>query len=177
MLQSIVRKVKETLKHSHLTSWDHWVHLFGLNFVLDWLIQVLCTGLFSSTPDKPSSSWLPRLFSSAPRREIHFLLCLYSNDIEFLFFFGLSLILTLLEIDDTCWMWASEKRANYSVNGAEGNPRSFSVWWLTAPGVLWNLVKCLFAVKRIYLTTCFCFDIYIFFLFFQTQFKNPVAYL
>ncbi len=42
-------------------------------------------------------------------------------------FVALSPILTLLEIDDTCWMWASQDRANYSVNGVRGNPRSFSM--------------------------------------------------
>lgn len=31
------------------------------------------------------------------------------------------------DIDSTCWMWASQKWANYFVNGVKGNPRSFSI--------------------------------------------------
>lgn len=53
--------------------------------------------------------------------------CWTATDRCCLYFFclvvALRLILTLLETDDALWT----KRANYSVTGAGGNPRSFSV--------------------------------------------------
>lgn len=52
---------------------------------------------------------------------------LFKSQSDLCIFVALSPILTLLEIDDTCWMWASQDRANYSVNGVRGNPRSFSM--------------------------------------------------